>query len=109
MLESLFRASVQPYMYSWIQYDPSEEIKELDMPVLIINGTSDIQVEERQAELLHNAKEDSKLVLLENMNHIFRKMESDDRLVNTKSYNEPNRDLHPELIAVITDFIKELE
>ena len=109
MLESLFRSSVQPYMYSWIQYDPSEEIKELDMPVLIINGTSDIQVEEKQAELLHNAKEDSKLVLLENMNHIFRKVESDDRLVNTKSYNEPNRPLHPELIAVITDFIKELE
>ena len=109
MLESLFRSSVQPYMYSWMQYDPSEEIKKLDIPVLIINGTSDIQVEEKQAELLHNAKEDSKLVLLEDMNHIFRKVESDDRLVNTKSYNEPARPLHPELIAVITKFIKELE
>ena len=109
MLESLFRPSVQPYMYSWIQYDPSEEIKDLEIPVLVINGTSDVQVDPKEAEMLHKAKPNSKLVLIENMNHIFRKMESEDRLVNTKSYNEPNRPLHPELIPVITEFIKELE
>lgn len=109
MLESLFRASVQPYMSSWMQYDPAAEIAKLDMPVLIINGTFDIQTEPKQAEMLHSASENSKLVLLENMNHIFRKVDSKDRLVNTKSYNEPNRPLHPELIPVITEFIKELE
>lgn len=109
MLESLFRKSVQPYMNSWMQYDPAEEISKLDMPVLIVNGTFDIQTEPEQAELLHNANENSEMVLLENMNHIFRKVDSKDRLVNTKSYNEPNRPLHPELIPVITEFIKELE
>lgn len=109
MLESLFRASVQPYMSSWMQHDPAAEIAKLDMPVLIINGTFDIQTEPKQAEMLHSASENSKLVLLENMNHIFRKVDSKDRLVNTKSYNEPNRPLHPELIPVITEFIKELE
>jgi len=109
MLESLFRASVQPYMSSWMQHDPATEIAKLDIPILIVNGTFDIQTEPEQAELLHNANENSKLVLLENMNHIFRKVDSKDRLVNTKSYNEPNRPLHPELIPVITEFIKELE
>ncbi|WP_300438633.1 alpha/beta hydrolase [Christiangramia sp.] len=109
MLESLFRSSVQPYMLSWMQYDPSEEIKELKIPVLIINGTSDIQTEPKQAEMLHAASDNSELVLLEKMNHIFREVESNDRLVNTKSYNEPNRPLHPELIPIITEFIKELE
>jgi len=109
MLESLFRESVQPYLYSWMKYDPSEEIKKLNIPVLIISGTSDIQVEPKQAEMLHAAKTNSKLVLLENMNHIFRKMENNDRLVNTKTYNEPNRPLHPDLIPVMTQFIKELE
>ncbi|QYA25723.1 alpha/beta hydrolase [Gramella sp. MT6] len=109
MLASIFAPYVQPFIKTWIQYDPSEEIKDLDIPVLIINGTMDIQTEPKEAEMLHSANENSKLVLLEDMNHIFRKVESKDRLVNTKSYNEPNRPLHPELIPVITNFIKELE
>ena len=109
MLASIFAPYVQPFIKSWMQFDPSEEIKGLAIPVLIINGTMDIQTEAKEAEMLHSANENSKLVLLENMNHIFRKVESKDRLVNTKSYNEPNRPLHPELIPVITDFIKELE
>lgn len=109
MLESMFKPSIQPFMLSWMTYDPAREIAELDIPVLIINGTADIQVETKEAEMLKNANEDAELVILENMNHIFRKIESEDRLVNTKSYNEPNQPLHPELIPVITEFIKELE
>ncbi|SDR65743.1 alpha/beta hydrolase [Gramella sp. MAR_2010_147] len=109
MLASIFAPYVQPFIKSWVAYQPSEEIKKLDIPILILNGTFDIQTESKEAEMLHNATENSKLVLLENMNHIFRKVDSKDRLVNTKSYNEPGRPLHPDLIPVITEFIKELE
>lgn len=109
MLESVFRPSVQPYMASWIQYDPAKEIAKLDIPVMVINGTADIQVDERQAELLAEANEEATLVLINNMNHVFREVESKDALVNTKSYNEPNTPLHPELIPAITEFIKELD
>lgn len=109
MLESMFRASVQPYMHSWMQYDPAREIEKLDIPVLIVNGTADIQVETKEAEMLKNAKEDAELVIIEDMNHIFREIKTDDKLVNTKSYNEPNMPLHPEFVPVITKFIKELE
>lgn len=109
MLESMFKPSIQPFMSSWMQYDPAEEIAKLDIPVLIINGSADIQVENKEAEMLKNANEDARLVIIENMNHIFRKMESEDKLVNTKSYNEPNQPLHPDLIPVITEFVKELE
>lgn len=109
MLETIFKPSIQPYMNSWMQYDPSEEIKDLDIPVLIINGSADIQVDTKEAEMLKSANEDAKLVIIENMNHIFREIKTDDKLVNTKSYNEPNRPLHPELIPLIIEFIKELE
>lgn len=109
MLEGIFKPSVQPYMYSWIQYDPSKEIKELDIPILIINGSADIQVDTKEAEMLKSGNQDAKLVIIENMNHIFREIKTDDKLVNTKSYNEPNQALHPELIPLITEFIKELE
>lgn len=109
MLESIFRESVQPYMLSWMQYDPSEEIAKLEIPVLIVNGTGDIQVEENQAEMLSEANPEAELEILEKMNHVFRKIDSEDMLVNTKSYNEPEQPLHPELIPVLTEFIKTLE
>lgn len=109
MLESIFRASVQPFMLSWMNYDPAQEIAKLNIPVLIINGTNDIQVETKEAEMLKKAKPDAELVLIDNMNHIFRKVEGDDMLVNTKTYNEPSRPLHPELMPVLIKFITELK
>jgi len=109
MLETVFRPSVQPYMLSWMKFDPTSEISKLEIPVLIVNGTADIQVSETQAEKLAMASENSELVIMDQMNHIFRKMENKDRLMNTKSYNEPNLPLHPELITTLTQFVKELD
>jgi uncharacterized protein len=44
-LESIFRPSVQPYMASWMKYHPAEELKKLEIPVLIVNGSFDLQVD----------------------------------------------------------------
>lgn len=107
-LESIFRPSVQPFMASWMKYDPAEEIAKLDMPVLIINGTFDIQVDVKDAELIKEAKPDAKLILIKDMNHIFREIKGDN-LENTKAYNEPNRPLHPELIPHLVDFIRSIK
>lgn len=107
-LESIFRKSVQPYMQSWVKFDPAAEIAKLDVPVLIINGSFDIQVDVKDAELLHEAAPESKIVILEKMNHIFRKIEGE-HLENTKAYNEPHRPLHPELISTISEFVKSIE
>ncbi|WPY99421.1 alpha/beta hydrolase family protein [Christiangramia sp. OXR-203] len=109
MLEAVFRPSVQPFMASWMKYNPSEEISKLKIPVLVVNGTSDIQVSEEQAQKLAEANENSELAILDQMNHIFRKIETKDRLVNSKSYNEPNLPLHPELVSILTEFVKELD
>lgn len=42
-LNSLFRPSVQPYLISWFRYDPATELAKLKIPVLIVQGTTDIQ------------------------------------------------------------------
>lgn len=109
VLANFLRSSVQPFMLSWMRYSPVEEIRKLEIPILIIGGTGDIQVTGEEAKRLHEAKPDSKLVILEDMNHIFRKVASKDLLVNTKTYNEPLRPLHPELIPEILAFIKEIQ
>lgn len=108
LLQSIFRPSVQPYMRSWMKYNPTEEISKLEIPILIINGSHDIQVDTTEAELLKEANPEAELVILDKMNHVFRKIEGDS-LENTKAYNEPNRPLHPELISVLVNFIKKEE
>jgi len=107
-LESIFRPSVQPYIASWMKYDPALEIAKLEIPILIINGSFDLQVDTNDAEILNAAARNSKLVILKDMNHIFREIKGEN-LENTKAYNEPNRPLHPELIPVLTDFIKAIK
>jgi len=107
-LESIFRPSVQPYIASWMKYDPALEIAKLEIPILIINGSFDLQVDTNDAEILNAAARNSKLVILKDMNHIFREVKGEN-LENTKAYNEPNRPLHPELIPVLTDFIKSIK
>jgi len=107
-LESIFRPSVQPYMNSWMKYDPALEIAKLEVPILIINGSFDLQVDTTDAEILNAAAPNSKLVILKYMNHIFREIKGKN-LENTKAYNEPSRPLHPELIPVLIDFINSLK
>ena len=109
MLMSLFRPSVQPYIISWFQYDPAEIIKQLTIPVLIINGTTDIQVGVEQAELLQDAKPDAKLVLIENMNHVLKDAEVANRIAQLPVYMDPDLPLSAELIPAITDWVKSWE
>lgn len=107
-LQSIFRPAVQPYLHSWMKFDPAAEIAKLEIPVLVVNGSFDIQVDVKDAEILHEAARDSKILIMDKMNHIFRKIEGE-HLENTKAYNESQRPLHAELIPAISEFVKSLE
>lgn len=105
ILYSLFRPSVQPYIISWFKYDPAREIAKLSIPVLVIQGTTDIQVSEKDADILVKANPKSELKIVKGMNHIFKEAESD-RMKNIATYNQPDLPVKPELVEIITDFIK---
>ena len=103
-LNSLFRTSIQPYLISWFKYDPQKEIAKLEKPVLIIQGTTDIQVNVEDANRLHAAKPDSKLALIDGMNHIFKNADANP-LTNMMTYRQPDLPLNGELVKVIGEFI----
>ncbi|OIQ23070.1 alpha/beta hydrolase [Lacinutrix sp. MedPE-SW] len=104
-LASIFNLDVQPFIANWMSYKPQEEIKKLEMPILIINGTKDLQVSEAEAKLLNDAARTSTLKIIENMNHVMVPITGGD-LENSKSYNETARTLSPQLIDSIVKFIK---
>ena len=107
MLASLFRASVQPYMISWIKYHPQTEIKKLQIPILLINGDKDIQVSVQDAQLLQQAKPDAQLKIIPNMNHVFKEIKGDDA-ENKASYTNPDLPIAIDLSQLITTFIKSI-
>ncbi|WP_179376568.1 alpha/beta hydrolase family protein [Winogradskyella wichelsiae] len=103
-LASIFNADLQPFMMNWMSYYPIEIIKNLKMPILIINGTKDLQVSEAEAQLLKESNANAELIIIENMNHVLFEIEGDD-LENSKSYNESFRTISPLLIKSITNFM----
>jgi hypothetical protein len=105
-LYSVFRPSVQAFTSSWMQYDPADEIANLDIPTLIINGDNDLQVPVQEAELLHKAKPDAEFLLIENMNHILKEA-PEDREGNLQTYSDPELPLAEELIEGISAFLYE--
>lgn len=104
-LSSIFRPSIQPFIHSWMAFDPKVEIGKLDIPVMIINGDKDLQVHPSEAELLKNAKPSAVLHIIPNMNHVLKVIEGDD-MENQKSYNDYRQAVSPVLIEKISTFIK---
>jgi pimeloyl-ACP methyl ester carboxylesterase len=103
-LNGLFRASVQPYMISWIKLDPLQEIKKLTIPILILQGRTDIQVSVEDAEGLKTASPAATLVLIDSMSHILKQGPAD-KQKNMATYFMPNLPLKPELVGAIDDFV----
>lgn len=103
-LAPVFRKSVQPYLISWFKYDPTKEITKIKIPVFIIQGTNDLQVERKEAQLLKEAQPKAQLLFVEGMNHILKEVKTIEE--NQQSYLNPDIPTSPKLIEAIAQFIK---
>lgn len=103
-LFSLYRPSVQPYLISWFRYDPSAEIRKLKIPILIVQGTTDIQVSVDDAHALAAARPDAKLEIIEGMNHVLKMVDAD-RQKQIASYSDPALPVAPRLVESIAAFV----
>jgi uncharacterized protein len=104
MLAALFRPNVQPYLISEYKYDPAKEIAKLTIPVLIVHGTTDIQVSAADADALAAADPKAKLVVIDGMNHILVDAPTD-RAQNIATYSDPSLPLTAKLVPTIAAFL----
>lgn len=104
-LMSLFAPQNQPFLASWLELNPLEEIKNVKVPALIINGDKDLQVQVADAEKLKKAKPDATLIIIKNMNHVLKEIEKDED--NTKSYMSEDFPVSKQLIQTIVEFVKQ--
>jgi alpha-beta hydrolase superfamily lysophospholipase len=103
-LAPLFRPSVQGYLASWFKYTPSVEIAKLSIPVLIIQGTTDIQTSEEDAKLLAAGLPGAKLVMIEGMNHLLKNAPPG-RAEQMPTYSDPTVPVVPQLLDQLASFV----
>jgi len=106
LYQMYFRKSVQPYIASWIKYDPAVEIAKVKVPVLILQGTRDLQVDTIQARMLANAKPDAQFKIIPDMNHIFRDVKTDDPGDNIGSYYDGKMPINSDFVRAVMAFIR---
>lgn len=103
-LQAVFRPSIQPYLISWMQYEPTKELSKLKLPVLIIAGTTDLQVLPADAEMLHKAMPQSQLLIIEGMNHVLKDAPAD-QTQNLATYSNAALPLNKKLVNEIVRFL----
>lgn len=103
-LAALFRPSVQPYLISWLPLDPAEMVAAYDGPVMIGQGTTDIQVGLTDARAMAAARPDARLVIWEGANHVL-KVAPADRAANIAAYGDPTLPLAPGVVEDVAGFI----
>jgi uncharacterized protein len=103
-LYAIFRPSVQPYLISWFRYDPAAEVAKLDVPVLVVQGATDLQVLELDARLLASAGRRTSLVIIPGMNHILKDV-GGDAASQAASYSDPNLPVDADLVHAVVQFL----
>jgi pimeloyl-ACP methyl ester carboxylesterase len=100
-----YRPSIQPYLISWMKYDPVKVISKLKLPVLIIQGDADLQVTAEDVIMLSKSKPNATLLFLNDMNHVLKVSEAD-KQKNLATYTNPALPLKSGLVDVIVSFVK---
>lgn len=105
-LNALFRPSVQGYLISWLKYDPAEVLRTLSVDdILLVQGTTDIQVPVGDAERLAAARSDARLLVIEGMNHVLKKANMSSQS-QQDAYTNPELPLVPMLVRELSAFMK---
>jgi pimeloyl-ACP methyl ester carboxylesterase len=101
------RPSIQYFIMSWCGHDPQKEIKQVKIPTLIVQGTTDLEVSVDNADKLKKNK-NATVVIIPGMNYVLKAAPAD-KEKNLATYAQPDLPVKPELITDIVDFVQKLK
>lgn len=94
-LYALFRPGIQPYLISWFAYNPVVEVSKIDVPLIVVHGNTDLQVNSAEAKILANANSNAELAIINFMNHVLKNA-GDEVQTNLATYSNPGRPAWPD-------------
>ncbi len=95
--------SLQPGIASAFTEDPIPPLQKIEEPILIVAGGKDSQLARVDFLALTTAAFAAKTLWVPAMNHVL--VDVTDEADDLAAYNQPERPLDPDMIAVIADFI----
>ena len=102
------RPSYQHFLMSWCRCLPTKGIKAVKKPILIIQGTTDLQIKVENGQKLKKAKSEAVYLEIKGMNHILKEAPADEDQ-NYDTFSKPDLPLKPELVTGIVDFVNRLK
>lgn len=102
----MFRPSVQPYLMSWTAYNPAEEIRTFGAPVMIVQGTADLQVPVGDARILAAANPRATLSLIPDMNHVLKPSKTTEE--QRAAHTDPAVPIDARVVDAIAGFLLNL-
>ena len=107
-LASLYRKSVQPYLISWFTYTPANAAAALGtLPLLIIQGSTDLQVTAADIDALKRGQPAAKVVLVQGANHVLKPAVGDIQ-AQLPTYQNPALPINPQFAREVAAFIRDL-
>ncbi|MCR4338380.1 MAG: lysophospholipase [Gemmatimonadaceae bacterium] len=103
-LFALFRPSVQPYLISWFKHDPAVVASRLGVPLLVVQGTHDIQALEEDARAIAAGHPGATLRLIPGMNHVLKQTPAG-RSEQMPAYSDSTLAIDPALVDAIAGFV----
>lgn len=107
-LRAMFTDENQPYLISTFSYNPVRLARQITVPVLIVQGDTDMLVKVDDARLLFTAAPKSRLAIIDNMNHIMKYCPTLDKNIQADTYVNPSYPLSKRLVEQSVQFINAL-
>ena len=101
---------LSPWFRAFLKYDPRPNLQKVTVPVLVLNGTTDLQVDAEQnvPEVVKALKAAGNKAVtvkrLRNLNHLFQKSKTGD----PSEYSEIETTLDPSLLKAIGDWFNKV-
>jgi len=105
-LMGLFAPQVQGFLISEMALDPARLAAGIAVPMLIVQGESDLQVGMEDARRLAAAAPAARLAAFPGVNHVLKQVPAGDRMANLAAYANPDLPLAPGLADRIAAFVK---
>ena len=104
-LLGLFAPQVQGYLIDLLAQDPPKLAASLKVPLLIVQGETDLQTSVEDARLLAAAQPKARLVMVPGVNHVLKAAPLD-RTANLATYRDPSLPVAPAVVDAIAEFVK---
>ena len=104
-LAGLFNPAVQGFLIDLVSTDPAKLAAATKLPMLIVQGETDLQVGVGDAKAIAAARPDATLKLVPGVNHLWKKVGADPA-ANLASYADAKMEIDPAVADAIAAFVK---